>query len=264
MTGPAGCPAHQSTGVSTPPATGRTYDSYLDLRSLPAVRPVTPVPAEAAFITTHQTMEQWFRQQLHDLRAARAHLLAGRLADAVRELARCQVVTTLLTDHLRAMPRLVTPAEFGQFREMLEGGSGAQSVRFRQIETLSGLPGRQGGRDTDGQPSLWEAFVAACRRVTGPDTPADTAVLSALLAGDSDMAGVADALLAHDLAWAAWRAQHALMAAEMIGDVPGTGGTAGVAYLARRAELRFYPDLWELWAQAGTEAAPRRAAGVAR
>ena len=36
------------------------------------------------------------------------------------------------------------------------------------------------------------------------------------------------------------------MAERQIGTKPGTGGSAGGAYLRSRVELRFYPELWEL------------------
>ena len=44
------------------------------------------------------------------------------------------------------------------------------------------------------------------------------------------------------------------MAERQIGTKPGTGGSAGGAYLRSRLELRFYPELWEL--AAPSESAP--------
>jgi tryptophan 2,3-dioxygenase len=57
---------------------------------------------------------------------------------------------------------------------------------------------------------------------------------------------LAEALVTHDQAWSLWRARHVLMAERQIGTKPGTGGSAGGAYLRSRIELRFYPELWEL------------------
>jgi tryptophan 2,3-dioxygenase len=57
---------------------------------------------------------------------------------------------------------------------------------------------------------------------------------------------LAEALVDHDQAWSLWRARHVLMAERQIGTKPGTGGSAGGAYLRSRVELRFYPELWEL------------------
>ena len=70
------------------------------------------------------------------------------------------------------------------------------------------------------------------------------------IAGDRERFGqlwdLAEALVAHDQAWSLWRARHVLMAERQIGTKPGTGGSAGGAYLRSRIELRFYPELWEL------------------
>jgi tryptophan 2,3-dioxygenase len=57
---------------------------------------------------------------------------------------------------------------------------------------------------------------------------------------------LAEALMDHDQSWALWRARHVLMAERQIGTKPGTGGSAGSAYLRSRTDLRFYPELWEL------------------
>ena len=42
-----------------------------------------------------------------------------------------------------------------------------------------------------------------------------------------------------------WRFQHMKTVERIIGYKPGTGGTAGVSYLAKALRLRFFPELWE-------------------
>ena len=233
--------------TATPAITGLTYDTYLDLTQIPAPHPVTPSPAEPAFITTHQTMEMWFGQQLRHLTAARTHLHDERLPAAADQLSRCRHITTLLREHLRILPHLVTPAEFTEFRTQLHGISGAHSARFRELETLSGLtppdtghtPGPPAGHNPE--PSVWDAFVAACRRRNPPPGAFN---LHDAIHRSPALADVAHALLAHDTTWAEWRTQHAQLAQTMIGHHPGTGGTNGVKFLTSRAHLRFYPALW--------------------
>ena len=68
---------------------------------------------------------------------------------------------------------------------------------------------------------------------------------------------LAEALVDHDQAWSLWRARHVLMAERQIGTKPGTGGSAGGAYLRSRMDLRFYPELWELRGASLRPAAPR-------
>jgi tryptophan 2,3-dioxygenase len=58
------------------------------------------------------------------------------------------------------------------------------------------------------------------------------------------IAAVCEALLDHDQALCLWRQRHGLGVARQIGNVPGTGGTTGLAYLERRYSFRFYPELW--------------------
>ena len=42
-----------------------------------------------------------------------------------------------------------------------------------------------------------------------------------------------------------WRYQHMKTVERIIGYKPGTGGTAGVSYLAKALRLRLFPELWE-------------------
>jgi hypothetical protein len=51
-----------------------------------------------------------------------------------------------------------------------------------------------------------------------------------------------EALLDHDQSFCLWRQRHALTVARQIGDVPGTGGTSGLAYLEARSSRRFFPN----------------------
>ena len=43
-----------------------------------------------------------------------------------------------------------------------------------------------------------------------------------------------------------WRFRHVTTVERIIGNKRGTGGTAGVAYLAKALELKFFPELWHV------------------
>jgi tryptophan 2,3-dioxygenase len=43
-----------------------------------------------------------------------------------------------------------------------------------------------------------------------------------------------------------WRFRHVTTVERIIGRKPGTGGTAGVAYLRGALDIRFFPELWEV------------------
>ena len=43
-----------------------------------------------------------------------------------------------------------------------------------------------------------------------------------------------------------WRFRHVTTVERIIGSKRGTGGTAGVAYLQKALDIRFFPELWEV------------------
>jgi tryptophan 2,3-dioxygenase len=162
----------------------------------------------------------------------------------------------------------MTPQDFLAFRTKLAPASGFQSAQFREIEFLSGLkdPGyiKRFRGLTDGEraalklrvdePSLWDGYLQALRHAGfDVDSPDSRVASLRTIAHDREHYGqlwdLAEALLDHDQAWSLWRARHVLMAERQIGTKPGTGGSAGGAYLRSRVELRFYPELWELRSQ---------------
>jgi tryptophan 2,3-dioxygenase len=51
-----------------------------------------------------------------------------------------------------------------------------------------------------------------------------------------------------------WRGRHVRMVERMIGHKKGTGGSAGVDYLARTLDYRVFPELWEVRTLLGTGA----------
>ncbi len=57
---------------------------------------------------------------------------------------------------------------------------------------------------------------------------------------------MAELLVDHDENLALWRYQHLLMAGRQIGRRPGTGGSAGMAFLDTTLAQRLYPVLWEV------------------
>jgi tryptophan 2,3-dioxygenase len=247
-----------------------TYGSYLRVPELlsqqvPAADP--PAHDELLFITIHQVYELWFQLLLAELTDARDRMLAGESYTPRVRLERCHVIERVLVSQVDVIDTM-TPQDFLTFRTRLAPASGFQSAQFREIEFLSGLKDaafldRFRGLSDDersrlrrrlDEPSLWDAYLVLIGKsgfATSTDS-SDDQVLAALreIAGDRDRYGplwdLAEGLLAHDQAWALWRARHVLMAERQIGTKRGTGGSAGGAYLRSRLEHRFYPLLWEL------------------
>jgi tryptophan 2,3-dioxygenase len=63
---------------------------------------------------------------------------------------------------------------------------------------------------------------------------------------DWDLYELAERLVDLDHRFQVWRFQHMKTVERIIGYKPGTGGTAGVSYLAKALRLRLFPELWEV------------------
>jgi tryptophan 2,3-dioxygenase len=100
---------------------------------------------EMLFIIVHQAYELWFKQILHELVAC-GEVLSKPAADddgpdlnvVVHRLKRVVEIWKLLNHQVDVLETM-TPLDFLEFRELLHGASGFQSVQFRQIEAALGL-----------------------------------------------------------------------------------------------------------------------------
>jgi tryptophan 2,3-dioxygenase len=245
----------------------RAYGTYLRLAELLDQQvPESDPPAhdELLFITIHQVYELWFKLLLVELTDARDRMLAGESYLPRVRLERGRTIERVLVAQVDVIDTM-TPQDFLTFRNNLAPASGFQSAQFREIEFLSGLkdpgylarfrslPGyeRERLQRRLDEPSLWDGFLAVlAKEGFGVRTPEERFSAYLCIAHDRMRYGqlwdLAETLLDHDQAWSLWRARHVLMAERQIGTKPGTGGSAGGAYLRTRLDLRFYPELWEL------------------
>lgn len=244
-----------------------SYGSYLHLAELLSQqRPLAAPPAhdELLFITVHQVYELWFKLLLHELGAARDHMLGGGLRSARHLLARAAAVERVLVDQIPVLETM-TPQDFLVFRAGLAPASGFQSVQFREIEFISGAkdPAFLGRLREPApaeierlerrlaEPTLWDGFLAAVGAAgLHCGSPEATAAALVAVARDRGTYGelwdLAEALLVHDELFAEWRYRHVEMVERQIGTKYGTGGSTGAPYLRSRLGLRFFPELWAL------------------
>ncbi|MAG56885.1 MAG: hypothetical protein CMJ83_11380 [Planctomycetes bacterium] len=116
---------------------------------------------EMLFIVVHQVFELWFKLILHELSLARD--LLGRHGSEIDEhvpeedvprihaaVARVNETLRIATEGFRVIETM-NPANFLQFRDLLIPSSGFQSVQFRELEILAGLP-EQLRMDFEGAP----------------------------------------------------------------------------------------------------------------
>ena len=251
--------------MTAPPA-GMTYADYLKLNQLlSAQQPLSELHDEMLFIVIHQTKELWMKQLLHELRLAIDLVQGDRFAEgykAMARISRIQAVMTLSWDVLSTL----TPVDYLKFRNVLGTSSGFQSAQFREIEFRLGLKEPnfvnhydEGSKERERlvqaltEPSLREASHAALERA-GFDLgdrsveAVSRAWLQVYRDADRwfDLYELAEKLVDIDDALAAWRHKHVLTVERIIGNKPGTGGSAGAPYLRATLEKRVFPELWSL------------------
>jgi tryptophan 2,3-dioxygenase len=219
-----------------------TYGSYLHLEAIlnaqHTLAPASAGPgvyaAEHFFIVTHQSFELWFKQLLIDLSEAAGVLPppAGDAELALDHLQRAASILRLLVQQMVLFDNL-SPRSFLAFRPYLGSASGSESTQFRDVQRALGLRGQSGS-------PVFSAFMTALneRKLSLEDAYRAPSAAGALYR-------VAEALV--DVSEQFWQlcAVHVQIAERTIGQRPGTGGTAGVAYLAGGLEsAKAFPELW--------------------
>jgi tryptophan 2,3-dioxygenase len=245
---------------------GITYADYLALdRLLTAQNPLSSLHDEMLFIVIHQTKELWLKQMLHELGLAISLLDQDQFAASYKAMARIgriQSVMTLSWDVLSTL----TPVDYLKFRDVLGTSSGFQSAQFREIEYRLGLKDAsfvnhyaEGSEERArleqalSEPSLREAAQGALERAGFDLKDKSVEALAAAwleVYRDADrwfeLYELAEKLVDIDDALAAWRHKHVLTVERIIGNKPGTGGSAGAPYLRKTLEKRVFPELWAL------------------
>jgi tryptophan 2,3-dioxygenase len=254
-----------------------TYGGYLGLeRLLSAQQPVTGHHDEMLFIIIHQASELWMKLCLHELDAAIGHIQRDELGPVFKMLSRISRIQAQLTQSWDVLSTM-TPAEYSGFRNELGHSSGFQSVQYRLLEYCLGnkqaaLAEVHRHHPEDyarlqaalARPSLYDECLQLLSR-RGFGVPADRlerdfrepyvpskGVTAAWLAVYHDTARhwelyeLAEKLVDLDHQLQLWRFSHMKTVERIIGYKRGTGGTSGVAYLAKALELRSFPELWQV------------------
>ena len=278
--GPLGSrPAHEGAHVDF--SSGEmSYGDYLALdQLLAAQRPRSGQHDEMLFIIQHQTTELWLKLILHELGAARARVRADDLDPAFKMLARVGRIMTQLIQAWDVLATL-TPSDYTAFRGALGRASGFQSYQFRLIEFMLGNKQRamidphRHRADLAAAleaelvaPSIYDEAIRLLARRGVAMTPtaldrdfglpyvADPSVEAAWTTvyrdpeRHWDLYELAEELVDLEDFFRQWRFRHVTTVERIIGFKPGTGGTAGVAYLRKLLDVRLFPELWDLRTQ---------------
>jgi tryptophan 2,3-dioxygenase len=251
------------------------YEQYVGVRQLQAlVRPVTDHPAEPAFLVVTQIMELWFTLLRREWELAQRELRADDLDGAISAIRRS-------AHHLRSLNASwgsllwLTPTEFNGFREQLGEASGFQSYEYRHVEFLLGLKAESVVRPHRALPAVYAdleralaapsleddvlAFLARRglpvpavvlerdRSVHHEAHPALTELWAAVYRDPrpgNELFALGEALTDVAEEFTTWRQRHVTAVRRAMGAKPGTGGSAGLAWLERSAARPVFPDLW--------------------
>jgi tryptophan 2,3-dioxygenase len=261
-----------------------TYGAYLQLdKLLDAQHPVSRPEHhdEMLFIIQHQTSELWLKLVLHELRAARALIVADALGPALKKLARVKHIQRTLTEQWSVLATL-TPTEYAQFRGGLGSASGFQSWQYRAVEFLLG------NKDAEmlevfanddaahalldtllHEPSLYDEFLRYLDR-HGHQVPARllerdwtrpyelcpelvptfTRIYDKV-EGNWEVYEACEELVDLEDNFQLWRFRHMKTVERTIGYKRGTGGSSGVAFLRAALDVSFFPELYAVRTEIG-------------
>ncbi|MEU9350078.1 tryptophan 2,3-dioxygenase family protein [Streptomyces griseoloalbus] len=230
-------------------------------------------PGEMVFLVTTQVMELWFTVIVHEWETAAKALREDDVPTAVDALKRSVRELEALNASWKPLSGL-TPAQFNSYRGALGEGSGFQSAMYRRMEFLLGdksasmlVPHRGAPRvhaeleKALHEPSLYDEVLRflARRGHAVPDdvlrrdvsrryepSPEVETVWTDVYSGDErgEVARLGEALTdVAELVWR-WRNDHLVATRRAMGAKTGTGGSAGVAWLEKRAQKSVFPELW--------------------
>ncbi|MFD9717539.1 tryptophan 2,3-dioxygenase family protein [Streptomyces sp. NPDC059076] len=231
-------------------------------------------PGEMVFLVTTQVMELWFTVIVHEWETASRALSEDRVPAAIDALKRSVRELEALNFSWKPLGQL-TPAQFNSYRDALGEGSGFQSAMYRRMEFLLGdksasmlVPHRGAPRvhaeleKALQQPSLYDEVLRllarrgfavpsavlerdpALKHEPSTEVEAVWADIYADPDGHAEAVRLGEALTdVGELVWR-WRNDHLVATRRAMGSKTGTGGSAGVAWLEKRARKNVFPELW--------------------
>jgi tryptophan 2,3-dioxygenase len=251
-----------------------SYGGYLELeRILSAQHPRSGQHDEMLFIIIHQASELWMKLSIHELCAARDRIAADDLPSALKMIARVGRIQAQMIQSWEVLATL-TPSEYARIRPALGQSSGFQSYQYRQLDFILGAR-RSGALKVHeaspeiharlvrmlAEPSLYDEAVrllarrgfaieaALLDRDWREPHPESASVEAAWIAVYRepelhwDLYELAEKLVDLEYCFQQWRFAHLKTVERIIGGKMGTGGSAGLTYLARALESQFFPEL---------------------
>jgi tryptophan 2,3-dioxygenase len=254
-----------------------SYSQYLNLdKLLDAQHPLSYQHDEMLFIIIHQVSELWMKLCLHELNTTVDCVRRDDLGPTFKMLSRVSTIQQQLLQSWDVLAT-ITPYDYSAFRNTLGKSSGFQSPQYRMLEFLIGNKHAETIEVFRADPPAYEMLERALRAPSlydevlrllsrrGLDVPpgaidrdftqpyqASKQVAAAWLSvyhnsvKEWDLYELAERLVDLDYKFQLWRFAHVKTVERIIGYKRGTGGTAGVSYLTKALELKFFPELWTI------------------
>ncbi|RSD25941.1 tryptophan 2,3-dioxygenase [Mesobacillus subterraneus] len=254
-----------------------SYGSYLQLdKILTSQQRLSDHHDEMLFIVIHQASELWMKLILHEMSAAIDCIRKNDLEPSFKMLSGVSRIQHQLIQSWSVLSTL-TPAEYMEFRDKLGHSSGFQSYQNRLIEFALGQKQShvlsvykhdaelyKKMEDALHERSIYDAAIsalamrglpiddAALNRDWSvpyePNASVEEAWLTVYRNVDQywDLYELAEKLVDIGSQQQLWRFNHMSTVERIIGHKPGTGGSAGVSYLKKVVDHRFFPELWSL------------------
>ncbi|SDM83538.1 tryptophan 2,3-dioxygenase [Allokutzneria albata] len=231
-------------------------------------------PGEMSFLVITQIMELYFGLLCFEWQQAQQELRADDLDSARHTLHRSVLHLQGVNAAWRSIARM-TPEEFNAFRSNLGEGSGFQSAMYRHVEFLLGeksasmivphraVPAVEAELESAlRSPSLYDDVLEYLHRrgyavpkevlerdrsrvyEAHPEVERVWAEIYSSRAEHHDTQQLGEVLTDIAEEFARWRYDHLLATRRAMGSKPGTGGSAGVAWLEKRTQRTVFPELW--------------------
>ena len=255
-----------------------TSNPYIDYQSIDLLlslqHPRSDGYDEMCFFIMGQVKELLFRGLHFELVNAQRQLRDDQIANALQILRRAGTYLDYLASSWDLLSTITTEG-FDQFRDALGTASGQLSFMYRHVEFVLGNKSERLADAHRNVPHVWPALEAALR---SPSLYDDTIALLARHGHSIDATALdrdwSQPYRADPSVEAAWRAvfgdpgtdnalyrlgqalvdvdqnfsidrwRHFVSVERIIGYKPGTGGSAGVAWLEGVTGHRFFPEIW--------------------
>jgi tryptophan 2,3-dioxygenase len=229
---------------------------------------------ETCFILMGQVKELLFQALHFELFNARHQVDRDEVDEAVRMLTRAARIAAYITQSWDVLST-ITADGFNECRDGLDRASGQLSFMYRHVEFILGNKSRRLAKAHDNVPHVWPQLKASLespslydrviallarrghaveawaldRDWSEPythDASVERAWLSVYKEARTGNAlyELGEGLIALDDQISQYRWRHFTSVARIIGEKPGTGGSAGVGWLRHVTEHRFFPELW--------------------